>query len=316
MCLNHIISRLPLSTKRVAITSIGIDGEGLDQVTGTAKPEITVRAGMYFATSEKHYRSRHLLSELVDVSDETTSLGRVVTAKALIDGQVMLSGPSSGLSLKRWMRGIAGIGAHLVIVDGALSRLSSASPAITESMILATGAAYSSSLKTLVQKTAFVVELINIEMLDDASLIEMLDGIESGLWGIDEAGMLVNLNATTSLNLNTLHKDALKACRVVFVAGALTDRFLTAIRQSGCVADIVLVVRDFTKIFVPQQSYSMFVKMGGTIRVLHRSKLIAVTVNPTAPSGIVLNSQELCAQLTERLHLPVYDLVKLKIENG
>lgn len=41
-----------------------------------------------------------------------------------------------------------------------------------------------------------------------------------------------------------------------------------------------------------------------------KSKLIAVTVNPTSPNGIVLDSEKLCDKLSEAINLPVYDLKK------
>ena len=137
--LKYILDRLPVQNKRIAVTSIGIDGETVDQVTRTQKPEIVLREGMYFGTSEMHYRQRRLVSELIDVSDENTSLGRVVTARALTTGKILLSGPSSASSLKRWMGEMRRQDIDLVIIDGALSRMSSASPAVSQSMILATG---------------------------------------------------------------------------------------------------------------------------------------------------------------------------------
>ena len=45
-------------------------------MTRTQKPEIYLRQGMYFGTSEMHYRQKRIVSELIDVSDENTSLGR------------------------------------------------------------------------------------------------------------------------------------------------------------------------------------------------------------------------------------------------
>ena len=147
-CLNYIIRRLPTDYFNVAVTSIGIDGETTDQVTGTAKPEITVREGMFFATSEKHFRQKRPLSELYDVSEENTALGRVVTAKALQEGKVLLSGPSSAVAMKRWMDSVQGFGIDLILVDGALSRLSTASPAVSEAMVLSTGAALSAHVFT------------------------------------------------------------------------------------------------------------------------------------------------------------------------
>ena len=44
--------------------------------------------------------------------------------------------------------------------------------------------------------------------------------------------------------------------------------------------------------------------------MLQKSKLLAVTVNPTSPSGYVLDSDTLCAKLSEAIQLPVYDLLK------
>ncbi len=68
--LNYVLDRLPVERKRIAVTSIGIDGETTDQVTRTQKPEIYLRQGMYFGTSEMHYRQKRIVSELIDVSDE------------------------------------------------------------------------------------------------------------------------------------------------------------------------------------------------------------------------------------------------------
>ena len=47
-CFNYVLQRLPLETKRVAVSSIGIDGETTDQVTKTATPELFLREGVYF----------------------------------------------------------------------------------------------------------------------------------------------------------------------------------------------------------------------------------------------------------------------------
>ncbi len=307
-CLKYVLARLPLEKKRVAVTSIGIDGETTDQVTRTQKPEIVLREGMYFGTSEAHYRQRRLVSELIDVSDESTSLGRVVTARALTQGKILLSGPSSTLGLQRWMRDMRRHEIDLAIVDGALSRLSLASPAVSQSMILATGAAYSINMTQLVQRTAFVVELINLEVTSESN-IALLTPLESGMWWIDTCGLLHEMPMATSLS-QQVEFQGMDSCRTLYVAGALVDTFLEKVRKNKSLKHVELVVRDFTKIFVTPQQLRLFVKMGGTIRVLQKSKLIAVTVNPTSPSGYVLDSDALCDRLSQAINLPVYDLLK------
>jgi hypothetical protein len=307
-CLKYVLDRLPIDSRRIAVTSIGIDGETTDQVTLTQKPEIVLRQGMFFATSEMHYRQRRLVSELIDVSDVTTSLGRVVTAKALTTGKILLSGPSSAVSLRRWMDDMQRFDIDLIVIDGALSRMSSASPAVSESMILATGAAYSANIQTLVQKTAFVVELINLP-LTSAENIAMLSPIERGSWWIDRSGQLHDLNASTSLS-QEIRFEGMDECQTLFVAGALVDSYLEKVRKNRCLREAEIVVRDFTKLFVTPPQLHLFQKGGGRIRVLQKSKLIAVTVNPTSPSGYVLDSDTLCGKLSEAIGLPVYDLMK------
>lgn len=307
-CLKYVLARLPLERKRVAVTSIGIDGETTDQVTRTQKPEIVLRQGMYFGTSEAHYRQRRLVSELIDVSDESTSLGRVVTARALTQGKILLSGPSSTLGLKRWMSDVRRHHIDLAIVDGALSRLSLASPAVSQSMILATGAAFSINMSHLVQRTAFVVDLINIGVTGKRNL-KLLTPLDKGMWWIDTDGELHEMEAVTSLS-QQVQFHGMDRCATIYVAGALVDSFLEKVRKNKSLKQVELVVRDFTKIFVTPQQLRLFEKNGGSIRVLQKSKLIAVTVNPTAPSGYVLDSEVLCDKLSQAINLPVYDLLK------
>ena len=307
-CLKYVLERLPLQSKNVAVTSIGIDGETTDQVTRTQKPEIVLREGMYFGTSEAHYRQRRLVSELIDVSDESTSLGRVVTARALTQGKILLSGPSSTLGLKRWMRDTRRHGIDLAIIDGALSRLSLASPAVSESMILATGAAYSINMSQLVQRTAFVVDLINIGITSERN-IGLLDPLENGLWWIDTDGQLHEMEAVTSLS-QQVQFHGMERCATIYVAGALVDSFLEKVRKNKALRQVELVVRDFTRVFVSPQQLKMFEKAVCRLKVLHKSHLVSVTVNPTSPTGYVLDSETLCDRLSQAINLPVYDLLK------
>ena len=314
-CFNYVMQRLPLDKIRVAVSSIGIDGETTDQVTKTAKPEIFLREGIYFGTSEKHYLTKLLTSELLEISDENTSLGNIVIGKALTPGKLLLSGPSSTNGLRRWMNEMRKYDIDLTIIDGALSRLSLASPAVSESMILATGAAYSANINTLVQKTAFVVQMINLELTSQENHDTFIN-INNGVWAIDFDAdndfekKLVDLKVASSLSIN-INTEGLKKCKTLYVSGALTDNFVNHIRQNKIFNETEIVVRDFTKIFLTPMTYNTFVNNKRKITVLQKSKLIAVCVNPTSPNGIVLDSEKLCKTLSEAINLPVYDLKKV-----
>ncbi len=305
-CFNYVLQRLPLDKKRIAVSSIGIDGETTDQVTKTAKPEIFLREGVYFGTSEKHYLMKRLSAELLEISNENTSLGNIIIGKALTPGKILLSGPSSTNGLRRWMDEMKKYDIDLTIIDGALSRMSLASPTVSESMILATGAAYSANINTLVQKTAFVVQMINLDLTSEDNR-ETFNDIKNGVWAIDEDDVLHDLKVASSLSIN-INTDGLKKCKTLFVSGALTDNFINHIRQNKIFNETEIVVRDFTKIFLTPMTYNSFVNAKRKITVLQKSKLIAVCVNPTSPNGIVLDSEKLCNTLSEAIKLPVYNL--------
>ena len=86
-CLNYILRKVKNTGKRFALTSIGIDGENRDQVCQTPKPEIEIFEDMIFITTEMHYRSKRLVAEIMDVSTQQTSLGRLENARAVRSGK-------------------------------------------------------------------------------------------------------------------------------------------------------------------------------------------------------------------------------------
>lgn len=309
-CLNYVLSRLRDSRKQIALTSIGIDGESHDQVTQTHKPEIELDKGMIFVTSELHYKQRKLMSEVLDVSRQSTSLGRWVTAKALSNGKVLLSGPASNHSIKELIADLKNKGVELTIVDGALSRKSLGSPTVTEAMILATGAALSANSTQLVYKTAYVYDLIQLpEIKSDLKL--KLSEIEQGVWGIDSNGNVKDTGISSVLMIKKEKDKLFQFGNSFFVSGAVTDQFLNFLKNQKQISEINLVVRDFTSVFASPETYYDFVKRGGKMQVLNRTNLLAVTINPVSPDGYRLNSDALKEALGKRINVPVYDIKKL-----
>lgn len=309
-CLNYVLSRLRDSRKQIALTSIGIDGENRDQVTQTNKPEIELREGMIFVTSELHYKQRKLISEVVDVSRQSTSLGRLVTAKALTKGKVLLSGPVSNHSIKELIADLKNKGVELCIVDGALSRKSIGSPAVTDAMILATGAALSANITQLVYKTKYVYDLIQLPEIE-MNLKTQLSKVDNGIWAIDSEGRFQNTGISSVLLIKKEKDRLFQYGNRFFVSGAVTDQFLDFLKNQKQISEINLIVRDFTRVFAKPETYYAFVKRGGRMQVLKKTNLLAITINPVSPDGYRLNSDELKKALEDKVDVPVYDIKRL-----
>ena len=293
----------------VGVTSIGVDGEQVDSVFATAKPEITLYEGTHFITSEQHYLRRQLVSRLEAVDSRRTALGPLVTARVLVRGKALLSGAATTGILRSQIGQLNSMGAALTIVDGALSRLSLASPTVTDAMILATGAAVSANVKQLVSKTKFLYRLICLDEVD-SGLRDRLCNIESGLWAVDEEGQPHDLGIASVFLIDHAETDLLHYGRTLFASGAVSDRLLRVLAAKE--KDITLIARDFTKLFITPEAYTEFIRQDGRLLVLQRSRLIAITLNPTSPQGFLLDSRSTCDALGEALQMPVYDVKKIE----
>ena len=308
VCLNYILRRMHQMGVAVGVTSIGVDGEQVDAVFATAKPEIVLYGGTHFITSEKHYLGRQLLSDIVAVDEQRTSLGRLVTARVLLQGKVLLSGAATTAMLRGQIAQLLSMGSRVAIVDGALSRLSLASPTVTDAMVLATGAAVSVSLQQLVNRTRYVHSLICLDEVGEP-LRSRLSAITSGLWAVDDDQQPHDLGIASVFLIGQAEGDLLRYGRTLFASGAVSDRLLRTLASRG--KDITLIVRDFTKLFASPEAMADFRRTGGRILVLQRSRLIAITLNPTSPQGFTLDSRAACDALSDALQMPVYDVMKI-----
>lgn len=306
-CLNYILRRLKGSTHRLAITSIGLDGEGLDQVTNTHKPEITLDTDNLFITTETHYRAKKLDANILDLSSKHTALGRLVTAQALKPGKIIIAGPTDTLWLKQLIEAMDNYRVDTTLVDGALSRKSIGSPAITEAMILTTGAALSANINSLVSQTTFVQELINLPKWESEQN-EALLSISKGIWALDNENKWHDLQIESAFLLESNKEKLFDFGHTLFVSGAVTSGMLNFLRLQDGITKTKLIVRDFSRVFADKESYIAFLRSGGQINVLLQTKLIAICVNPVSPQGYLLDSEMLINSLKEKSNVPVYDI--------
>lgn len=316
-CLNYILHSIHKNSgKTIAVSSIGLDGETTDQLMQTAKPEISLYEGMWFVTSEKHYREKQLTAIIDETSERNSALGKTVTARALNKGNIILAGPSDTAGIKAMIARLKKKGVDTVIVDGALSRLSAGAPTVTEAMILATGAAVSGNIPELVYRTKFIYDLICLEEVDFI-LKNSLSGIENGVYAISkEEGMDIvhDLNIASSLlfKKNSSNEDIFRYGHHLFVSGIVGNKFLDFLKLQP--VPVNLVVRDFSRIFVTPEVFYAYLKKGHTLQVLDRNNLLAICVNPQSPEGYLLDSDTLCDALRREVEVPVVDVRKIETD--
>lgn len=306
--LNYVLSRLRTFSKTIALTSIGVDGETLDIVTNTSKPEIEIYPNTTFITSQALYPQREIVSAIEEVSNQTTALGRLIQARAITQGKILLAGPSDTISLKKLIEKLEK-SIDLILIDGALSRKTFGSPSITQAMILSTGASLSASLNVVVKKTKFIYQMTQLPQYE-GKFAEQLQQIENGIYAITDEG--IKDLQIPSLMMIDKYKDKIFACgKKLFVAGALNDKFIQFLKIQKNPQEIEIIIKDFTKIFSNEDNTLQYLSKGGKIKVLDKANLIAITANPISPTGYHFNNEEMLDALRKEIPINIYNVKQL-----
>ena len=121
--------------------------------------------------------------------------------------------------------------------------------------------------------------------------------------------MPVSLNIPSSLLSDKYKAELFSHGNHLFISGILTDMMLNFLKMQPEVKNSAVIVKDFTKIFVSPMTLRLFLSKGGRLFVLKRPNLLAVTVNPVAPSGFTVPSDILVKAMEGVFDVPVYDVV-------
>jgi hypothetical protein len=280
--LNHLIKNFHLQNIKLALTSIGRDGERLDIVTKTAKPEIFVYRDTLIVTAEQLLPLCDITKEILSMTDINTPMGRIVLVRALSDGFVQLGGPSITTQISEIFTHLS---ADKIIVDGATSRKTLASPTVTEATILCTGAALSRNLRTVIEETRHVVEMLTLPILNDPHILEEIKNMTEETHAIEKG--------------------------YIYFPGAVTDAIVSdLILSSNNLKDVCLIAEDAGKIFIKAATYEKLQIKQASLAVKTPIRLVGLTLNPVSPYGIGFDPQEFLEQMREAVSIPVYDLMR------
>jgi len=312
--LNELLEQLDEKSLVPGITSIGRDGESKDILTETDKPLIYVSKGTLVATLEMYINLSDIEVEVLEITNQVTSMGRVIIGRCLQSGYIEIAGPASNNGIKSVAEKMLNYGAELVIVDGALSRVSSASPGITEATILATGAVLDRDMKRVVSKTFHQVHLFGLKRLENNEIISLIDEniLEDGITFITEDLKSHHLKLKTALNASRrIIEEITPETKYIVFSGSLTSKIIKEIHQACGGTDVIFVVKDATKIFISERELNYFLKIGIQLRVLDEINLLAITINPYSPYGYNFNPKTFMKTMESYFEdLPIFNVLE------
>jgi hypothetical protein len=296
----------------LALTSLGLDGEATDALTGLPKPRYIPRAGLLVATTADLLRQAEHEGAQVERLQQLpgrTALGSVVLARILRPGRVIIAGPTLLRDLRHAMDQLQALGAHLGIVDGAINRLGAASPGVTDACILCTGASAAATPELVARRTADVFLRLSTRRTQWMDAYKKLTAqARLYLFTVDDGGGTIENYADVArpenearwivTHLNTRQKH------VFVLHGAFTEELSRALLAylpiNNSSNNGELIVQDGTKIFCHSVVLQRLSARGLTISVANPIRVLALTSNPFTPEYLC-SSQHLLDVLAREL---------------
>jgi hypothetical protein len=155
------------------LTSLGLDGERIDHLTGLAKPRIAPPAGTLVATTQGSLDRSGYAMEVLEELPFLTPLGRVIIGRAGNEGQVEVSGPTTLTELRVTIERLQAHDAEQVLVDGAINRIGSASPRVSDGVVVATGGMVGDTLGDVLETTAATLDMLLLPAVSDETRAQL-----------------------------------------------------------------------------------------------------------------------------------------------
>src|SRR4029077_19713227 len=229
-----------------------------------------------------------------------------------------IAGPSAAEDVRTVADAMLAHGAEQVLIDGAVDRRAACAPAVSDGLVMSTGAVLHEQIEQVVDRTRDAIDVVRLAEVSDSSeigrRIRAIAASHDSSVLVGEPGeepMLLRprfaLASTNYEIAEMLHANP--AARHLIVQGALCERFLKALVRVAHGRELQVIVADSTKVFLSRRSYGWYQSKGISIRVLTPLHLRALTVNPIAPRAHSFDSQHLRALLQEAIpDLPILDV--------
>lgn len=300
---------------KVAMTTIGFDGEEQDSLFHHDKPRIILRPGQIVANARSLILESGLDYEILGSTDIMTPLGEVILARALSAGKTILAGPSKGHDLALVKKQLQQLGIDLFLVDGAIDRRSLSAPIIADTTILAVGAEVSWDIPLLLEKLKFQLAILTLPTWSNPRMASLLRD------QVLDSNVKVVALAAAGLQGKVSHEDFFhnpdvfaelinRRTETIFVRGMLTDEVLGKIVESKPHGTLLTVlISDPNCVFLSKQSFQRLQSNQAELQVLDSIHLSAVTVNPFNSRYGLADPLGLLREVGQAVYpIPTYDL--------
>src|SRR3979411_1357528 len=190
-----LLRELEREGRLIGVTSVGHDGEERDVIDARIeKPRVRLFAGSLVATTDALLSVSGIAHTVLENTGVRTPLGSVLIARLRDRGTIEVAGPSAAGDVRAVSDAMVGHGAEQVLIDGAIDRRAASSPAVTDGLVMSTGAVPASELEEVVARTRDAVDVVRLAQVQDARVRALAEPAQDGAERSESraAGMLVS----------------------------------------------------------------------------------------------------------------------------
>lgn len=295
-----------LNTSKIAITSIGFDGEQYDQVNFMEKPRILVKPGYIVVTAEntlEHFEAEYKVLEKTDIS---TSIGHVFVCEIKTCGNALIAGPSTNNGMSKMIKILEKYDLKHILIDGAFSRQIFAK--ISNATILIIGANFHRNIDEVVDNAESIISKFKLKKPPfQSDFLSEIDNITL----VNDVDNYKKLEVNTALkNTANFSWDQSEKYRFLYLPKSLTNILVENLISIRNHFHSDIIVNSPLNIQLSKKNLSNLWKLKNKIYTLNPVNLIAVCYNPFSPKGYEFNDDEFKAKLEHRIDMNVYNVKK------
>lgn len=327
---NFLLEWSNLESIKVGLTSIGYDGEDIDNITGLPKPRILIQKGNTIATAEQCLFSLEDKIETIEKTDVHTALGRVVIGKARKEGLVVLAGPNKGIELQVIIQKLKQQKTEIILVDGALNRMI---PLIyCDALILTTGASRHTDIDLLVDEIESMSRVFTLPLRKHKQVSnEELKMSQNNIVITQNKRNPILLKGHSLINQKTF--DSLiniignQECEEIYIPGIISDTILKKIINKYYLLfqGKTIIINNPAFLLVGSR-YIGYLKdiiddilsRGIKLKTLYKLPILAVTINPFYPKysrfgkdsyeAAYIDEEQLYQKMKKKVPFPVINI--------
>jgi hypothetical protein len=309
------------------LTSIGYDGETVDNVTGLPKPRLRVEPGDVVATAERCLAASTASFETMAVTGIYTPLGKIHITRVVKSGLAVTAGPNKSAEVRELANMLRRLGPGVTIFDGALSRIA---PMVeTDGFIMATGASRTPDIPRLAMETGLIGRISSLPPVPGGlELAERrLANVTYLSSSLQERKKWSFISLLAEEDVDQIFTLPLERDGYLYVPGIIGEKALKLLtrRLTQNPQRFFLTFADPVKLLVasnPARYYDLLrevKKTGAIVGVAKRVPLLAVTLNPFYPEYRVESKSykpafvdffRLQVTVKNSVDVPVYNVVK------